>query len=68
MRALERVRHNIVRLRTKKGMTQEKLAYESDMSKGYLSEVERGLKGIGVDALEKLAETLDVDIVELLKE
>lgn len=68
MRAIERVRRNLIRFRKQRGLTQEKLAYESEVSKGYLNEVERGIKGIGLDTLEKLAETLEVDIVELLKE
>ena len=67
MRALERVRRNLVRLRTQRNLTQEKLAYESDLSKGYLSEVENGIKGISVNTLEKLADTLEIDVSELLR-
>lgn len=65
MDATERIRANIIRVRKAKGYTQERLAYESGMSKGHLSEIESGKKSPTVKTLEKLADTLEVDISKL---
>jgi len=46
----------------KKGMTQEKLAYEIGMSKGYLSNFLNGKKGMSLSTLQKLADGLQVGI------
>lgn len=66
MKAADRVRKNIIKIREQKGYTQERLAYESDISKGFLSEVERGLKVPSINTLEKIAETLDVNLSDLI--
>lgn len=67
MDASERVRQNIVRIRKEKAYTQERLAYESGVSKGYLSEVESGKKSPTIKFLEKLADTLEISLTELVK-
>lgn len=67
MRTLKRVRANLIRLRKTKGYTQERLAFESDVAKGFLCEFEKGKKGISLITLEKLADTLEIDIVEFFK-
>ncbi|MBN2197021.1 MAG: LexA family transcriptional regulator [Polyangiaceae bacterium] len=57
----------IAELRTERGLTAERLAYESDFgSKGYLSDVERGLALPSVTKLAELASRLDVDLLDLL--
>ena len=67
MGSSDRLRRNLIKIRKEKGLTQEKLAYESGMSKGYLSEIEAGKKSPTVRILEKLAETLEVSPSRLLK-
>ena len=62
MDATTKVRRNIVKIRQEKGYTQERLAYESGISKGYLSEIESGKKSPTIRILEKLAETLGVPL------
>lgn len=42
----------------------EKLAFESDFSKGGLSEVERGLREVKLSTLEKLCKTLNLSLSE----
>lgn len=61
----KRLGKNITQKRMKLGMTQEKLAYENDISKGYLSEIESGKKLPSLEMLLIIAEALDVDIKEL---
>ncbi len=65
MKASQRVALNIIKVRKEKGYTQERLAYESDISKGYLSEVESGKKSPTVRTLAKLAEVLEVPLAKL---
>jgi transcriptional regulator with XRE-family HTH domain len=56
-------------LRCEAELTQEKLAYESDLgSKGYLSDIEQGLALPTVKTLRVLAERLDVLPLDLLTE
>lgn len=62
----KRIGSNIIMMRLKQGITQEKLAYENDFSKGYMSEIESGKKLPSIKRLAKIAEALNVDIKELL--
>lgn len=55
---------HIKALRTEKGLTQEKLSYESDIDKTYISEVENGKRNISVINLEKLITTLGSSVKE----
>jgi len=67
VKASDKVRRNIVRIRQEKGYTQERLAYESGISKGFLSEIESGKKSPTIRTLEKIAETLEITLSELTK-
>lgn len=60
-----RIGKKIVKYREQKKITQEKLAYENDFSKGYLSDIEAGKKLPSLLLLEKIAEALEVDIKDL---
>ena len=51
------VRHH----RKLKGMTQEQLAHEVGMERGYISDLERGQRNPTVRALGRLAEALGVE-------
>ena len=54
-------------LRLERGMTAERLAYESDVgSKGFLSDIERGLARPSVTTLAAIARHLDVALFDLL--
>lgn len=52
----------IVTLRKERKLTMEKLAYESDISKGGLSEIERGMKEPRISTLAKMCETLEISM------
>ncbi len=49
-------------LREMRGLTMEKLAYESGISKGGLSEIERGMKEPRISTLVKICETLEISM------
>lgn len=54
-------------LRKEKGLTAEKLAYQSDVgSKGYLSDIEAGLASPSLQTLQKIADHLEVELIDLL--
>jgi len=58
---------NIRKYREKKGLTQEALAYEADLHRAYIGQIERGEKNIGVKNLEKIAKALHINIKNLLE-
>ncbi|RLE01887.1 MAG: DNA-binding protein [Candidatus Aminicenantes bacterium] len=52
----------IKRLRQEHNMTLKELSGKTDLSIGFLSQLERGLTTVAVDALERIAKALGVDI------
>jgi transcriptional regulator with XRE-family HTH domain len=60
--------HRIKRLRLAQHMTVQELAKKSEVSPGYLSEVERGLSAISVDKLSQIAQGLGIGVDILLGE
>lgn len=57
---------NIVALRKSKGMTQEKLALETDMSVTNLRNIERGRANPTIKSLERIAETLNEPFIKII--
>ena len=63
----ERIGARIRELRQEAGLTLEKLAYESEVgSKGFLSDVEKGLARPTVETLAAVAERLEVKLLDLV--
>jgi transcriptional regulator with XRE-family HTH domain len=58
---------NLRRLRHAKGMSQDDLAYEAEISRSYLSQLEKGAFYASLKIVGKLAEALDIEPAELLK-
>ncbi|WP_051356354.1 helix-turn-helix domain-containing protein [Azorhizobium doebereinerae] len=61
----DRLGPNLRQLRLEKGMTLDRLAAASALTRGYLSLVERGLKTPSISALLRVATALDVNIAQL---
>jgi transcriptional regulator with XRE-family HTH domain len=61
-----RIAANLKRLRTMRGLSQEKMAELADFHRTYVSQLERCVTNISVDGLERLAMALGVDILDLL--
>lgn len=55
---------NLRRLRTAKGISQERLAADTGVDRAYVSELEREEGNATVDLLDRLAEALSVEIGE----
>lgn len=60
----QKIGNRIKELRKIEGKTLEKLAYESDFSKGGLSEIERGMREARISTLEKICQTLNITLCE----
>jgi transcriptional regulator with XRE-family HTH domain len=65
-KALHLLAGRIRELRRKKGLTLEKLAYENDISKGNLSDIENEKRSPSFYTLVKLANGLECRVKELL--
>ena len=58
---------NLRRLRHAKGLSQDDLAYEAEVSRSYLSQLEKDAFYASLKIVGKLAAVLDVEPAELLK-
>lgn len=52
--------------REKAGLTQDKLAFHSEIDRGYMSQIERGIKNVTLPFVWKLAKALGVKPSELI--
>lgn len=58
---------NLRRYRTERGLSQEAFADILGVHRTYMGGVERGERNLTLKSVERIAETLDLDPVELLK-
>jgi transcriptional regulator with XRE-family HTH domain len=58
---------NLRRLRHAKGMSQDDLAYDAEVSRSYLSQLEKGVFYASLKIIGRLAEALDVEPAEFLR-
>ncbi len=58
---------NLRRLRHAKGLSQDNLAYEAEISRSYLSQLEKGVFYASLKIVGKLATVLGVEPAELLR-
>lgn len=59
---------NVRRYRKLAGMSQEELALDAGMKRGYVSDLERGTRNPSVRALGRLAEALRIEPKALLEQ
>ena len=58
---------NMIRLRRDKGWSQEALALESGLHRTFVAHVERQVRNVSLDNIERIAHALNVQVHELLK-
>lgn len=58
---------NLRQLRNAKGLSQDDLAYDAEISRSYLSQLEKGKYYASLKIIGRLAEVLEVDPIEFLK-
>lgn len=62
----QRLARNLRRLRQEKGWSQEAFAFEADVHRTYVSDLERGARNPTISVVEKLAKALGVKLGRLL--
>lgn len=60
MEILERLGRNVRRLREAKGWSQERYAFEAEVHRTYISEIERAKRNPTATIIEKLAKPLGI--------
>ena len=65
---IEGVASTIRDLRTAKNLSQEELAIRAELDRTYISGVERGVRNITLESLEKITDALEIDVSEFLNE
>lgn len=60
--------NKIRQLRTQKGLTLEELASRSELTKGFLSQLERDLTSPSIDSLDDILEALGTNLSDFFKE
>ncbi len=65
MSRLDKLGKNIAKYRNAKGWSQEKLAEVVDLSREYVTRVEKGQKNISLKKLFAIADALEVDFCNL---
>ena len=58
---------NMIRLRADRGWSQEALAFEAGLHRTFVAHVERRVRNISLDNIERIAKALGVETYELLK-
>lgn len=61
----ERFGMRVRELRLRQGISQEELAWRCQLSKNYVSDVERGRRNVSLKAIEKFARGLHVKVEDL---
>lgn len=59
--------NRVKELRKEKGLSQEQLSFKADLHRTYIGMIERAEKNITLINIQKIANALEVEIVELLK-
>ena len=64
--ARQRLARNLKEWRARRGMSQDALSSTAGLSRVHISRLENSVDTVSVDNLEKLANALKIDIVDLL--
>ena len=59
--------HNVRRIRTEAGLSQEELGYRAKLHRTYISSIERGERNVSVENIFAIADALKVPHGDLLK-
>lgn len=66
MEIKRRVGRNVKFYRKKKGLSQEKLGFDCELHRTYISGIERGLRNPTVEILQRIADALSIPAFKLL--
>ncbi len=60
--------HAIRKFRTEKKISQETFANMCGLHRTYISDIERGLRNVSIENIDKMARALDMNISDIFKE
>lgn len=60
--------HAIRKFRTEKNISQEMFANMCGLHRTYISDIERGLRNVSIENIDKMANALDMNISDIFKE
>ena len=63
----KRIGFNLLKQRRLKGWTQEQLSERSGVSRSRISKMENGKENFNIESLFLIAQSLEIDFIELLK-
>jgi len=58
---------NVVRLRAEKEWSQETLGFETGLHRTFIAHVERGVRNVSIDNIEKIARAFSIATYQLLE-
>lgn len=58
---------NIRRMRSERGISQERLAADAEIDRAYLSEIEREIGNATIDIMDRIAANMGVSLVDLVQ-
>ena len=64
----EQIGKAIIRLRKHLGLSQEQFAYDSNIDRRYLSDLENGKRNVSISVIERISNSLGIDASTLLYE
>ncbi len=67
MKITERFGIKVKEIRLKIGISQEELSYRSELHRTYISSIEQGKRNVSLVNIERIANALGCDIVDLFK-
>lgn len=67
MAILKRFGDRVRELRSKKGLSQEALGFDSDLDRTYISGIERGRRNVSLVNLAKIARALKISLSKFLE-
>jgi len=62
-----RIARNLRALRKERNLSQERLAEVAGLHRTYVGSIERGERNVSIDNIERLAQALRLDVVDLLR-
>jgi transcriptional regulator with XRE-family HTH domain len=60
----EKIGLRLRKLRTEKGLSQEKFSFECELDRTYIASIEQGKRNVSIVNIEKIAKALDMSVYD----
>ena len=57
----------VATLRKERGYSQERFAFEANIARKYMSDIENGKRNVSLDVIKRIADKLDIHISDLFQ-